>query len=188
MRRFVILCLLISNWTNQAQSKCVGTNRIDSLPKKNSKPQQTLKTINYRGGLISFDIPKIWAEQYEDAGGGIFYEDIPNSGTLRVNVLTLKSKEGGSPLEVLKGGENRINQKEYHSQSGDEILEYLVRTKENGTPITMFTLACAHKTKQQDFLLAVFTWTIETRFENQENYIREWDMIHSQIQAVKFGR
>lgn len=148
-----------------------------------------MKKINYRGGLISFDIPENWIEEFEETGGGAFYEDSPNSGTLRVNVLTIENnEENANPLDIFKDNQKRNDQKEYITQAGDGIIEYLDRTEESGIPITLFTLACAHKTKQKDFLLAVFTWTIETRFEYQESYIQEWNLIRNCIQNIEFGR
>ena len=69
--------------------------------------------------------------------------------------------------------QKRSNQKEYTTQGGDEIVEYSDRSEESGIPITIFTSACAHKTERKDFILAIFTWTIETRFEYQESYIQE---------------
>ena len=51
-----------------------------------------LKPITYRGGLVKFYVPSTWVEGYEPDGGGTFYEDLPNSGTLRLNVLTFENK------------------------------------------------------------------------------------------------
>ncbi len=56
------------------------------------------KTINYRGGLVRFRIPTDWIEEYEPEGGGMFYADGPDTGTLRLNVLT-SVREGGGPME-----------------------------------------------------------------------------------------
>jgi hypothetical protein len=49
-----------------------------------------MKQIDYRGGIVRFLIPESWVEEYEDAGGGTFYEDRPGCGTLRLNVITAK--------------------------------------------------------------------------------------------------
>jgi hypothetical protein len=54
---------------------------------------QPSKTITYRGGLVSFCLPAHWREEYEPEGGGTFYEDRPDSGTLRLNVVSLESKD-----------------------------------------------------------------------------------------------
>ena len=51
-----------------------------------------------------------------------------------------------------------------------------------------YTFTCTHKAKQEDILLALFTWTIETRFETQLSYVKESNFIRSQIQNLKFGR
>ncbi|HMI53316.1 MAG TPA: hypothetical protein VK525_17510 [Candidatus Saccharimonadales bacterium] len=39
----------------------------------------TLKTINYRGGVVRFRIPADWVEEYEEAGGGTFYKPGDNT-------------------------------------------------------------------------------------------------------------
>jgi hypothetical protein len=34
-----------------------------------------MKTIVYRGGVVTFRIPAHWQEEYSDIEGGTFYED-----------------------------------------------------------------------------------------------------------------
>lgn len=46
-----------------------------------------LKTIVYRGGLVRFSIPATWQEEYEPDGGGTFYKEGPDTGTLRLILL-----------------------------------------------------------------------------------------------------
>lgn len=53
-----------------------------------------LKTIYYRGGVVTFRIPARWQEGYEEAGGGTFYKAGDDTGTLRLNVLTLEAPAG----------------------------------------------------------------------------------------------
>jgi hypothetical protein len=148
-----------------------------------------MKTIKYRGELITFKIPENWLEEYEETGGGTFYEDIPSSGTLRVNVMTIENKaENGNPSFIFKNKSETHDLKAYLTQNGDEIFEYLDRSQENNLPISMYTFACIHKTKQIDFLIAVFTWTIETKFEKSQSYIQELDLIRESIKNIEFGR
>ena len=148
-----------------------------------------MKTIQYRGGLISFNIPKNWVEEYVESGGGTFYEDIPTSGTLRVNVMTIAHESPNvNPGDMFKEKHETNELKEYLSDSGDEIYEHIIRTEENRIPITLFHFTCVHKTEQKDFLLAMFTWTIETIFEYDEDQIQEINAIRNCICGVKFGR
>jgi len=55
---------------------------------------QQMKTIEYRGGVVSFRIPSKWKEEYEEKGGGTFYEPVQDSGTLRLNIITFKAPVG----------------------------------------------------------------------------------------------
>jgi hypothetical protein len=59
----------------------------DSDPKE----PPVMKTISYRGGVVTFRIPESWNEEYSDTDGGTFYEDKPDSGTLRLKLITAES-------------------------------------------------------------------------------------------------
>ena len=48
-----------------------------------------MKLINYRGGLARFYLPANWVEEYDQDGRGTFFEDKPDSGTLRISVMEL---------------------------------------------------------------------------------------------------
>ena len=56
----------------------------------------TLKTINYRGGVVRFRIPTDWVEEYEQAGGGgTFYKPGDNDGgTLRLEMILAVARPG----------------------------------------------------------------------------------------------
>ncbi|MFS4494567.1 hypothetical protein [Maribacter sp. 2308TA10-17] len=152
-----------------------------------------MKRVNYRGGLISFEIPNSWIEEYEENGGGTFYEDSPESGTLRVNVLTIKEKSSGESVNDLI--KNSINSStdiemtnEYPSFKEDSIIESVCRTQENDIPITQYRFDCVHKTNQSDYLIAMFTWTVKTEFEKLDNYIKDFKMVQNAIISLGFGR
>jgi hypothetical protein len=52
-----------------------------------------MKTVNYRGGLVSFEIPSHWTEDSDLAGSARFFEDAVDSGTMRLNLLTFERKD-----------------------------------------------------------------------------------------------
>jgi hypothetical protein len=74
-----------------------------------------MKTVNYRGGLVSFEIPSQWSEDTDTAGSTRFFEDGDDTGTMRLNLLTFERKESqtleetarevfhGQPYELLPG-------------------------------------------------------------------------------------
>ena len=50
------------------------------------------KLIDYRNGIVRFRVPRHWREDYDPSGGATFYEDSPDSGTLRVHSLTFEAE------------------------------------------------------------------------------------------------
>ena len=57
---------------------------IEISPARRARAMTALKTIIYRGGIARFRVPHSWVEEYEPEGGGTFYEDGPDTGTLRM--------------------------------------------------------------------------------------------------------
>ena len=196
--KLILLVVLIyfsistNSWSKSNQNNIENFDKLFPFVINNIQYNKKMKTIKYRGGLITFDIPQNWIEEYEKDGGGTFYEDNPSSGTLRVNVLTVDNSgkdDIKSPEDLfLMKKQNAIDFKESFNQKGDKIFQYLNRTTENNIQISLYSFACIHKTEQMDYLIAIFTWTIETRYENDKNYILYLKMIQENISKIKFGR
>lgn len=108
-----------------------------------------MKTVFYRGGILKFQIPRHWKEEYEEEGGGTFYEDSADSGTLRLNVLTFESE---SPL-----GEN----------SSQELLKSISKQPEaiieNLPDKLSAMLSYSEYTQDGDDLLKMCFWNIANR-------------------------
>ena len=88
-----------------------------------------LKTICYRGGIARFDIPASWKEEDEPSGHASFYEDRPDSGTLRFHVLdfSANSKATGDPMV-----ESLIAKSEYKMlRHGLAIKQYVTSAEED---------------------------------------------------------
>jgi hypothetical protein len=51
-----------------------------------------MKVIDYRGGLVRVALPAHWTEEYEPDGGATFFDPSIEAVTLRLHVLTFKSK------------------------------------------------------------------------------------------------
>jgi hypothetical protein len=56
-----------------------------------------MKHVEYRGGLVRFELPRHWVEEYEPNGGGTFYDEAVDAVTLRLNVLSFRAPK---PIEV----------------------------------------------------------------------------------------
>jgi len=55
-----------------------------------------LKTIHYRG-VVTFRIPESWKEEYSDMDGGMFYDEKPGSGTMRLMLISSIHGEAVTP-------------------------------------------------------------------------------------------
>jgi hypothetical protein len=62
-----------------------------------------MKTVNYRGVLVVFQIPDHWVEEHKPQGGGIFYDPDDESVTLRLNVTTVEA-----PRDLRGADANRV--------------------------------------------------------------------------------
>src|SRR5882672_73603 len=65
-----------------------------------------LKKVSYRGGVVEFSIPANWKAESEGDDEGIFYDESPDSATLRLTVMTAKSPtpiNGQSAVDTLRG-------------------------------------------------------------------------------------
>ena len=51
-----------------------------------------MKTVRYRGGVVVFRLPAHWEEEYEEEGGGTFFDEDVDTGTLRLSTILAKSK------------------------------------------------------------------------------------------------
>lgn len=123
------------------------------------------KQINYREGLIVFVLPKSWLEKYEPDGGGTFYEEGPDTGTLRLNVITAKSPE---PVTLASVSISLLAAKYPPAEvlpNGNVFGKRTSRSDENGHAITTFSWVIAQATPPNDIWIASFAYTVLTMNE-----------------------
>lgn len=148
-----------------------------------------MREIKYRGGVVTFSIPKQWVEEYEADGGSMFYEDAPNTGTLRLNVITAKSPKPLSAdaayeeLAALKSTNAKIVQR---LSNGNAFATAVQRAKEQGQEITLFWWYVANPVRPNHIRLANFSCTVLTSQENSERTQREVHQLTESIKNAKF--
>jgi hypothetical protein len=151
-----------------------------------------LKTINYRGGIIRFQIPNDWVEEYEDVGGGTFYKPGDDTGTLRVNVMTgegppdklvtvsglaelLTSASTGRGAAPIGLGENAV------------MIRYYTAGEERGQPLMIRCWRILQALPPKNFRNVLFTYTVlADRFSSPAS-IEDMDLLDREIGAVQFA-
>ena len=143
-----------------------------------------MKSITYRGGLVTFRIPRHWVEEYEEDGGGTFYEDRPDSGTLRLNVLTFTGPVGSpakSPLAVLQGSSKAASGTMCALPNGNALLTGMDAATDGSTPIHMYYWHIAQHLPPSHYRLALFTYTVEAGRDTGPPIVHELEILNAEL-------
>ena len=136
---------------------------------------------NLSWGGLRFRIPHDWKEDYSEIDGGMFYENGPNSGTLRVKVITLERPVGEAasidnilnPLlcQLGKSGADidRISE--------NQLVRYEDRVNERGTRLRIFYWVLANPLPPQNARVVTFSYTVLDSLAETEQVKRELDML-----------
>jgi len=147
--------------------------------------QESLKTISYRGGLVAFEIPTDWTDEYERNGGGTFYNKEPDSGTLRLNVLSMARKVP-APLEdvareVFRGDSYQT------LPSGNPVRHFVKRVEERGTLLDLHRWEVLVAVSAVDLRLACFTHTMLASQEGSARAARELAAVDSAVRTARYS-
>jgi hypothetical protein len=149
-----------------------------------------MKTIHYRGGVIVFRIPACWKEEYSDRDGGTFYDDVPDSGTLRLSVITASKRENGSFNESAEALLSRCPEVKGGAEplpDGNAIAHHLQHTEEEGIPIILYRWLIANVIPPRHFRIAAFTYTIRRAQQQEEPVTRMLKILDREIRAASFS-
>jgi hypothetical protein len=135
----------------------------------------TLKTINYRG-IARFHIPIYWKEEYEERGGGTFYEDGDDTGTLRLNTITMKApSEKIVDTDLIRSLLNDLVTKTYGTdvtilRRNVVLARFDLESQERGQPIKIRSWHIMQALPPDHARNLLFTYTVfATRFDEPEN-------------------
>lgn len=144
-----------------------------------------MKRISYRGGLVGFQIPSHWVEECGDEGGGTFYEDSPDSSTLRLNVMSFEIG-GGDPLAAAQNatGDERpvaLGPAAYLYGPLEKSVE------EEGENLLMLSWKVAFPVFPNKVRMAIFTYTILERQRDDSDIVQEIEMIEKSIRTASYS-
>ena len=150
---------------------------------------EDLKVVTSAGKQVSFQVPSQWKEDYKEGHGGTFYLDSPESGTLRVNVMTANAPTNGAAKSALEAFLVSRSERQAVVQTADG--NYVERKEsyatDQGIPIFMVTWTVCKVLSQDAARIAVFTYTCAT--ENREKTIcaEEIRNLNELIPKVRFS-
>ena len=141
-----------------------------------------MKSIIYRGGIAKFYLPSSWIEEYEPTGGGTFYEDKPDAGTLRINVMEFDKPPddpNNTTYDFLSkiGNANSIK----NLSNGLAVSRLTERKMENEKKLLLYTWQIGVRITPAHFRLIIFTYTILAKHEFNNNVKQEIAMLDKSI-------
>ena len=145
----------------------------------------SMKPVVYRGGLVSFHIPANWREEYEAEGGGTFYEDKPDSGTLRLNVLTFEKKEPLTPedatREVFAGEAHEV------LPCGFPMRHAVKEAEEQGTALRLYRWEVLVRVSPTKWRVACFTHTVIAAQDGITQSKEELRLVNSIVREAQYS-
>jgi hypothetical protein len=150
-----------------------------------------LKKISYRGGIVEFSIPANWRAESESDGGGIFYEESPDSATLRVSVVTAKSPSpinDKSVADALRGLRQAQSRQIEVLTNGNALLHYSESATESGQKLHMVYWIVANPVRPDHIRIATFSYTLLEGQQERPRFKNELTLIDSQVRKAMFSK
>jgi len=156
-----------------------------------SRPTEppVMKTINYRGGVVTFRIPASWKEEYSDTDGGTFYEDKPDSGTLRLKLITaespseITSDSAASLLNTLSVVKGQVRRQ----PNGNAFARYEEESVDSGQRIRILYWLVANPVPPKHARIATFSYTVLQGKESQSATMHDIQMLENEILQARFA-
>jgi hypothetical protein len=149
-----------------------------------------LKTVSYRGGVVTFRIPADWDEEYEPDGGGTFYDKAPDSGTFRLDIITAESPEPvtvESAPEVLSSLGGAAPGNVERLPNGCALVRYTERATENGERLFITFWSVAHVIPPRHARVATFSFTLLDRQRKDPRFQQQVELLDREIWACVFA-
>jgi hypothetical protein len=149
-----------------------------------------MKTINYRDGVVEFRIPASWKEEYADADGGIFFDDRPDSGTLRLKLITVTTPSEinrGSAIELLKAL-RQVQGQAVALPSGNAWAKFTESSVDRGQKIKTFYWFVSNPVPPRHARLATFSYTILEAQEHAPKVAQELQILDQEIRTAEFSK
>jgi len=150
-----------------------------------------MKTIVCRGGVLRFRIPDSSKEEYSDTEDGAFYEYLPDSGTLRVKVITAECRDEGRAAikNILKPLLLHFGKSDEHVDriGENELARYEDHVKERGTRLRIFYWVFANPIPPRSARVVTFSYTVLDSLAETEQVKSELDMLESEIVRTEFA-
>ncbi|RXE98083.1 hypothetical protein D9603_17480 [Pseudoalteromonas sp. PS5] len=150
----------------------------------NGLKMQDMKTVNYRDA-VSFQIPANWKVEDELGVQGTFYEDLPNTGTLRISVFEFASNSEDERNTKIK--DTLLPGTVETLAKGVYLKKATLLGEEEGEKLSLYRWLVALALPENLFRVVIFTHTIVEGQESDPKIKRELDLIDASVRNAHYS-
>lgn len=151
-----------------------------------------MKSIVYRGGVLTFRIPAHWRAGYLDMEEATFYGDHPDSGTLRVRITTEAASEQAqipSARDVLRRVVNELSNEPVKGmakvrEDGVAIFRYEQATSGEGISLDSFYWIVVKALPPHHARVVTFSFTVLAEQRDHAPIRHDLEMLQAEIEAA----
>ena len=143
-----------------------------------------MAAVTYRDA-VTFSIPSSW--RFEDQRGvqGVFYEDLPDSGTLRVSVFQWEGKDEADRNRMLA---NALLPGDVDTLARGVYLRKEVKDAvESGEALRLHRWIVALALPENVCRIVVFTHTVTAAQEHEEGIVAELALVEHAVRNAQFS-
>jgi hypothetical protein len=125
-----------------------------------------LKDVAFADGQLRFRIPSSWVQSQEEDGGGVYYDEKLDQGTLRVKVMTFTTEDdltGHRALDEMGVLEAEPGQTLEALANGNAVRFHREETEASGERTAFHVWLLASLDPPHRMRLAVFSFTVRAR-------------------------
>jgi hypothetical protein len=155
------------------------------------EPAAGMKRIDYRGGVVRFCIPEHWQEEHEEEGGGTFWDEDDESGTLRLNVITLKTEvpvneETATHLLRVQAEARQMTAAIESLPRGSALLHYRLEPDEDEEEVTWFWEVVG-LVPPDHARYCIFSFGIDSDLADDEAVLEQVESIGRELRRCEFA-
>ena len=124
-----------------------------------------MKTVTYRSGVVTFEIPDHWIEDTDDDEAGLFYEDADDAGLMRLYITTASNPHADNVTAdmLLPMLDSLTTSKTKHLEilpNGNALLSYITKEKDDGPLRVIFFWVVGNPVPPSHARIANFSYTM----------------------------
>jgi len=140
-----------------------------------------MKLINYKDGIVSFRLPEDWKEEYYKDNEAAFYRDDPDSGTLKINLISLLQDDTTE-------GYTLTSESGMHVEEGFPLKEDIKYTEEDGDNRLVYSWKVTVPVNDTNRRVILFSYTILVQQENNPVIQQELNFVRNTILTAHYSK